>query len=488
MAQAEPPFNFPPFRMTSLDTPRAKTLALALLAMTQFVVVLDAAIVNVALPSIGTALDFNQDDLAWVVNAYTLTFGGFLLLGGRLADYLGRRRMFIYGLILFSVASLLGGLAQSAEWLLAARVLQGVGGAIAAPATLALLMLNFAEGSERNRALGLYSLVSTGGASIGLVLGGLLTDVVSWRWGLFINVPIGIALVLLARGYLAETAPQPGRFDIAGAVTSTLGIASVVYGFIRAAEVGWSDFWTVGAFVGGVALLATFVAVELRAEQPITPLRLFLNRDRSLAYLSFLLVIGGMFGMFFFLTQFMQGVLGFGALRAGVAFLPVTVLLFMMVRVAPRIMERVSSGQMMLVGTALTAAGMLWLTRVSTDSSYLGAIVGPLLLFGMGAGLFFVPMTSVALSGILPEDAGAASGMVNVIQQIGGTIGLAVLVTVFGTASRGAIGEARYVLTEGIGAAFVGSTVFTLLTLVVVGLGVRSSRRAVPADELSTGG
>jgi EmrB/QacA subfamily drug resistance transporter len=462
-------------------------LILSVILTTQLMVILDATVVTIAMPQIKDSLGFSTTGLSWVQNAYTLAFGGLLLLGARAGDILGRRKVLVAGIVVFTLASLLGGLAQSAEWLLAARVLQGVGGAIAAPATLALLMMNFAEGSERNRALALYSVVSTGGASIGLVLGGLLTDVVSWRWGLFINIPIGIALVLLARGYLAETTPQPGRFDIAGAVTSTLGIAAIVYGFIRAAEVGWSDFWTVGAFTAGAVLLVSFVFVERRAEQPITPLRLFMNRDRSLAYLSFLLVIGGMFGMFFFLTQFMQGVLGFGALRAGVAFLPVTLLLFVMVRIAPRIMERVSSGKMMLVGSALTAAGMIWLTQVSTDSSYLGAVVGPLLLFGLGAGLFFVPMTSVSLSGIQPEDAGAASGMVNVIQQVGGTIGLAVLVTVFGTASRGADGDARQVLTEGLGAAFIGSTVFTLLTLAVVAFAVRSSRPAVPAGELSTG-
>ncbi len=453
---------------------RRPAVLLAVILATQLMVILDATVVTIAMPKIQHSLGFSTSGLSWVQNAYSLAFGGLMLLGARAGDILGRRRVFITGVTVFTAASALGGFAQSAAMLLAARALQGAGGAIAAPAALTLLIMNFPEGRERMRALSYYSLVSSGGASVGLVLGGMLTDWVSWRWGLFINVPAGIVLVLAARRYLAETPTRAGRFDVAGALTSTLGVTSLVFGFIRSASNGWSDPGTVAAFVAGVVLMSAFVVVERRADQPITPLRLFSSRDRRLAYLTMLTVIGAMFGMFFFLTQFMQGVLGFGPLEAGLAFLPLTVPLFATARLVPRLVERVGPARLMPVGAVLVLGGMLWLTRITEHSTYLGAAVGPLVMFGFGAGLIFVPNASRALAGVLPEEAGAASGLLNVLQQIGGALGLAILVTVFGHASRSArsagtvVEQTRHALAAGIGTAFVASAVFAALTLAVV--------------------
>ncbi|WP_328989147.1 MFS transporter [Kribbella sp. NBC_01245] len=473
---------------------RRSAIVLAVIVITQLMVILDGTVVTIAMPKIQQALDFSPASLSWVQNAYALAFGGLLLLGARAGDLLGRRRVFITGVTIFTAASLLGGLAPSAELLLAARVLQGIGGAIAAPAALTLLMLTFPEGPERIKALGLYSLVSSGGASIGLVVGGMLTDWASWRWGLFINVPIGIALVIAARRSLAETPRQEGRFDIAGALTSTVGITAVVYGFIRVAEIGWTAPEVLAAFAVGVALLATFVVVERRAAHPITPLRLFADRTRVSAYLAMFLVVGTMFGMFFFLTQFLQGVLGFSPLVAGLAFLPLTGLLFVTVRLVPRVIDRIGSDRLMLAGGAMLVIGMVWLMQISVDSSYATAVVGPLVLFGLGAGLVFVPLTSHALTGVQPEDAGAASGLLNVLQQVGGALGLGILVTVFGTASRNAVADgvvgAREVLADSVGTAFAASTVFAVLTLVALLLAVRPWERkpvaveapAVPTD------
>ncbi|WP_433014326.1 MFS transporter [Kribbella sp. CA-294648] len=473
----------------STGTPaRRPGVVLAVILITQLMVILDGTVVNIAMPKIQHALDFSPASLSWVQNAYALAFGGLLLLGARAGDLLGRRRVFVTGVGVFTAASLLGGLAPNAELLLAARVLQGVGGAIAAPAALTLLMLTFREGPERLKALGLYSLVSSGGASVGLVVGGMLTDWVSWRWGLFINVPIGIGLVFAARQVLSETPPEKGKFDVAGALTSTLGITSIVYGFIRVAEVGWTSAEVLAAFSVGVVLLVAFVAIERRVSHPIVPLRLFANTDRVAAYVTMLLLVGTMFGMFFFLTQYMQGVLTFSPLQAGLAFLPLTGLLFTSSRIVPRLLGRIDGGKLMITGSVSVLLGMLWLTRVSEDTSYLGGVVGPLLLFGLGAGMVFIPLTGRALDGVQPEDAGAASGMLNVLQQVGGALGLGILVTIFGTASRNSDAasrvpaeRAREILTDGVHAAFVGSAIYATLTLAVIILGVRPWIRRTPA-------
>src|SRR6266496_1594171 len=297
-------------------------VALAIVLCAQLMIILDLTVVNIALPSIAHGLHFSAPSLSWVLNAYTLTFGGLLLLGGRAGDILGRRRVFVSGILLFALASLLGGLATSSAWLLAARALQGVGGAIASPTALALITTNFAEGRARNRAFGVFAAVSGSGAAIGLLAGGMLTSWLSWRWVLFVNVPIGILIALLAPLYIAESERHPGRFDLGGALTSTAGMTALVYGFIRAAQDGWSEPVTVGSFAAAAFLLAIFLSIETRTRQPITPLHMFANRNRAGSYGVMLALAAALFGMFFFLTLFVQDVLGYSQLRAGLAFLP----------------------------------------------------------------------------------------------------------------------------------------------------------------------
>ena len=453
---------------------RRPGVVLAVILVTQLMVILDGTVVNIAMPHIAQALDFSPSSLSWVQNAYALAFGGLLLLGARAGDLLGRRRVFVTGVSVFTLASLLGGLAPNAELLLAARVLQGIGGAIAAPAALTLLMLTYREGPERMKALGYYSLVSSGGGSVGLVLGGMLTDWASWRWGLFINVPIGIALVIAARRVLTETEPQTGRFDVAGALTSTLGLTSLVYGFIRVAEAGWTSTEVLVSFAAGVVLLVAFVLIERRVSHPIVPLRLFRSATRSASYLTMLLIVGTMFGMFFFLTQYLQGVLGLKPFAAGLAFLPLTGLLFTASRVVPRLVARIDGAKLMLTGSTLVALGTVWLTRLDAHSTYLADVVGPLLLFGAGAGMIFIPLVGRSIAGVAPEDSGAASGMLNVVQQVGGALGLGILVTIFGTASRNSTSTVpRQVLVDGVHAAFIGSLVYAVLSLTMIVVSVR---------------
>jgi EmrB/QacA subfamily drug resistance transporter len=455
----------------------------------QLMIILDITVVNIALPHIQHSLHFSATSLSWVLNAYTLTFGGLLLLGGRAGDILGRRRVFIAGISLFTIASLAGGLANSAGLLLAARAMQGVGGALASPAVLALIVSSFPEGRQRTRALGIYTGVVTGGASLGLVLGGIITEWASWRWVLFINVPIGILVAAATPFFITESPRQQGRFDVIGALTSTAGMASLVYAFIRAAEDGWGDRLTVAAFAVAAVLLGVFLATETRAQQPITPLGLFANAGRSASYVARLLLVGGMFGMFYFLTQFLQDILGFSPLRAGIAFLPMTVALFAVSRTAPRLVPRFGTKPLIVAGLLPVIAGMAWLTRVSPSTGYFSGVLGPMLIFGIGLGIAFVPLTTVSLAGIRPEDSGAASSMVNVMQQVGGALGLAILVTVFGTSSRNAaahppageapLAQAHHVLAHGMATSFGAATIFDLCALLVIVLAVRASAMPV---------
>ncbi|MFJ6784831.1 MFS transporter [Streptomyces yangpuensis] len=411
-------------------------VALAVIAACQLMVVLDATIVNIALPHIQTALAFSTTDLSWVLSAYTLTFGGLLLLGGRAGDILGRRRVFLAGILLFTLASLLGGFAQEPWQLLAARALQGVGGAIASPTSLALITTTFPEGPARNRAFGVFAAVSAGGGAIGLLAGGMLTEWLDWRWVLFVNVPIGVLIAVLTPLYISESERHPGRFDIAGALTSTGGMASLVYGFIRASEEGWRDRLTLGSFAAALVLLALFVVIESRAREPIIPLRMFADRNRTGTYVIMLGLAAAMFGMFFFIVQFVQNVLGFSPIRSGLGFLPVTVAIVTAAGLSQRFLPRFGPKPFMVVGSALTGTGLAWLTLLRTDSSYLSGVLGPMLLFGFGMGLNFVTLTLTAVSGVDPKEAGAASGLLNASQQVGGSLGLSILVTVFGTASR----------------------------------------------------
>ncbi|AWZ09561.1 MULTISPECIES: MFS transporter [unclassified Streptomyces] len=409
-------------------------VALTVIAACQLMVVLDATIVNIALPHMQTDLEMTTTDLSWVISAYTLAFGGLLLLGGRAGDILGRRRVFLTGILIFTLASLLGGFAQEPWQLLIARALQGVGGAIASPTSLALITTTFAEGPERNRAFGVFAAVSAGGGAIGLLAGGMLTEWLDWRWVLFVNVPIGLLIAFLTPLYINESERHPGRFDIAGALTSTGGMAALVYGFIRASQDGWRDALTIGSFAVAVLLLAAFVLIESRAPDPIIPLRMFADRNRTGTYVVMLSLAAAMFGMFFFIVQFVQNVLGFSPIQSGLGFLPVTVAIITAAGLSQRLLPRFGPKPFMVAGSALTGIGLAWLTFIEPDSSYLSGVLGPMLLFGFGMGLNFVTLTLTAVSGVAPREAGAASGLLNASQQVGGSLGLSILVTVFGTA------------------------------------------------------
>ncbi|WP_181383530.1 MFS transporter [Streptomyces sp. NWU339] len=414
---------------------RGSAMALLVIASCQLMVVLDITIVNIALPHIQRSLDFSTTSLSWVVSAYTLTFGGLLLLGGRAGDILGRRRVFVFGVLLFALASLLGGLAQNPGQLLAARALQGMGGAIASPTSLALISTTFREGPDRNRAFGVFAAVSAGGGAIGLLAGGILVEWLNWRWVLFVNVPIGLLIALAAPRWIKESERHPGHFDITGALTSTVGMVLLVYGFIRAAQDGWRDALTLASFGAAVLALGTFVLVERRSRQPITPLHMFADRNRAGTYGIMLCLAAAMFGMFFFLTLFVQEVLGFSPLRAGLAFLPVSAVIAIGAGLASRLLPVYGPKPFMVGGGLLAAAGLAWLTLTDVHSTYAGSILGPMLVFSLGMGMEFVSLTLMALSGVRPAESGAASGLLNATQQVGGSLGLSILVTVFGTAS-----------------------------------------------------
>ncbi|MFD5618603.1 MFS transporter [Streptomyces yangpuensis] len=465
-------------------------LALFVIASCQLMVVLDITIVNIALPHIQTALDFSTESLSWVVNAYTLAFGGLLLLGGRTGDILGRKRVFIFGVLLFGMASLLGGLAQNEGQLMAARALQGVGGAIASPTSLALITTTFREGPARNRAFGVFAGVSAAGGAIGLLAGGVLVEWLDWRWVLFVNVPIALVIAVLAWKVLHESERHPGHFDLAGALLSTLGMVALVYGFIRASQEGWRDPVTLGSFGAAVVLLTLFILNERRSPQPITPLHMFADRNRAGTYGIMLMLACAIFGMFFFLTLFVQIVLGFSPIQAGLAFLPVSAVIAVGAGLTAKLLPKFGPKPFMVCGALSSAVGLAWLTQIDVDSTYLGSILGPMLFFALGMGLQFVSLTLMALSNVPDRESGAASGLLNTMQQVGGSLGLSILVTVYGTASRneakeqvpdflataGPVQRALFertgqlpkpwgdqVLTSGISTAFVVAALFTLV-------------------------
>jgi len=410
-------------------------LALLVLAAAQLMVVLDATIVNVALPHIQRALGFSGSSLEWVVNAYALAFGGLLLLGGRAGDLLGRRKMFIVGLLLFSAASLAGGLATSQGWLLAARAAQGIGGAVTAPAALSLITNTFPEGPPRTRALSVYAAMSIAGGAIGLLAGGLLTTYASWRWVLFVNVPIGAAVALAAPRVLVETPRRRGRFDLPGAITGTGGVATLVYGLSSAATSPdgvshWGDAKVVATLAAAAVLLAAFAVIETRSRNALLPVRLLRDRNRTGAYLSFAGVGIFVFGMFFFLTLFMQAVWGYSALKTGVAYLPFTAGLLVASGATAQLVPRIGARPLLLAGSAASTGGLYWLSRISEHATYTSGVLGPTLVIGAGTALLFVTLSLVALNRIAEADSGVASSLLNTGQQLGGSIGLAVLGTV----------------------------------------------------------
>ena len=443
-------------------------ITLAVIVACYLMVGLDSTIVNTGLPKIQHELAFTPTALSWVLNAYMLAFGGFLLLGGRSGDILGRRRVFIVGVAVFTAASLFGGLAQTSWWLIIARVAQGIGAAIAAPSTLALIAANFPAGPPRNRALSIYSAVAGAGGSVGLILGGVLTDLVSWRWVLFINVPVGVAIVVCAPRFIAETPRSAGRFDVVGAVASTLGMTSLVFAFIQASAHGWTDVSTLAAFAIGILLMLAFLLIEQEAEHPVTPLRLFRDRRRSSALLNMLLLSAAMFGAFFFLIQFLQEVLVFRPAVAGIAFLPVTVTMFTTARYVPALIRRFGLRAVMVTGTALIAVADLWFSRVSPDTGYLTGILAPMFLLGMGVGSNFMPLNMTILEGVDSSEAGAASGLAQSMQWVGGSLGLGILVSVFGLTSGGGGGHGTPgLLAQGLPGVFTASAAFAACALVV---------------------
>jgi EmrB/QacA subfamily drug resistance transporter len=455
-----------------------RRVALALILGSQLMMTLDTSIITTALPKVQAQFAFSQGALSWVQNAYVLAFGGLLLLGARAGDLLGRRRVFVAGIALFTVASLAAGLAPTGAFLIVARAAQGVAASLAVPSTLALLVAGSRDAAGRARLIALYSAVIGAGGSVGIVIGGVFTDLLSWRWGLLVNVPIGIVIVLLAPRFLTETPRRTGSFDLGGALTSTFGMTLLVYGFIQAAEKGWSSPSTAGSLAAGAALLIAFVLIERVVAQPITPLRLFASVERSGAYAGRVLIVGGNFAVFYFLSQYLQEVLHLSPLATGFAYVPVTGMFFAMVYVVRPLLARFGRPALLVVSLAIALAGTWWLSRITTGSHYFPDVLLPLLVIGVGQGIAIILMTNGGVAGVSAEDAGAASGLVNVAHQLGGSLGIAILTIAF---AHGAVhGE-----VAGFHAAFTGAYVFFIIALalgIVVALVNRRQRASAPAQ------
>jgi EmrB/QacA subfamily drug resistance transporter len=450
-------------------------IALILLCVAQFVVVLDASIVNVALPTIGNSLKFTESDLPWVVNAYVLTFGGFLLLGGRAADLLGRRAVFMSGLVLFALASLAGGLAVNSGQLIAARVVQGLGAAILSPAALSIVTTTFRDGAERNRALGVWGAVAGSGGAAGVLLGGVLTDGLGWQWVLWVNVPIGLIAAALAPSLITESRSESERrhFDFAGAASITAGLSVLVYAVVDANNAGWGSGQTIGLLVAATALIAAFVGIERRSRNPLVPFGIFRLRTLTGANVVGLLVGASLFSMFFFISLYMQQVLGYSAIKAGLSYLPLAVSIIVSAGIAAQLVTRIGFKQVLAAGMALIAAALVWFSQISPDGSFVGDILGPSLLAAVGLGFAFVTTTIAAVSGVGDRDAGLASGLINTTQQVGGALGLAILsaisISITGTS------RAPQVLTDGFHSAFLAGAGFAVLGLLATLTLIRSS-------------
>jgi EmrB/QacA subfamily drug resistance transporter len=462
-------------------TPRNKWLALALLSAVQFMVVLDIAVVKVALPSIKVDLGFSEQNLQWVISAYALVFGGFLLLGGRAADVLGRRRLFLAGLIVFTVASLLAGLAWSEGSLIGARALQGLGAAVISPAALSILSVTFAEGRERNIALGVWGAVGGFGAAAGVLLGGVLTDALSWSWIFFVNVPVGAAAFALAPFLLTESRDATvKRFDIPGGVLVTSGLSSLVYAITQAGQEGWLAGRTVGFFAASLVLLVSFVGWELRHPEPLMRLGILRIRTVSGANVAGLIMGTAMFSMFLMLTLYMQQVLGYSAMKTGVAYLAVAGTAIVWSGVAAQLVTRLGVKPVLVVGMVTLTAGLAYFTQVSVGGSYLGDLLPGFLLIGVGIGFSFVPISIAALAGVEPAEAGLASGLINTSQQIGGALWIAALSTIATSRTHDAISAgaaAPQALVDGFTKAFVAGGI-------VAALGIVASLTLIRRDEL----
>jgi EmrB/QacA subfamily drug resistance transporter len=479
---------------TAREYERRRWIGLVLLCFAQFIVVLDASIVNVALPSIGEGLDFSQENLPWVVNAYVLTFGGFLLLGGRMADLLGRRRVFIGGLLLVAAASLAAGFAANESQLIAARAAQGLGAAIISPAALSIVTTTFRDGSERNKALGAWGAVAGAGGAAGVLFGGILTDGLGWEWVLWVNVPVALIAAALAPRLIAESRSESAtrHFDTAGAVTVTAGLSVLVYALVDAADAGWGSLQTLGLIGVSATLIAVFVAVELRSQAPLMPFRIFRIRTLTGANVVGLLVGGSLFSMFFFITLYMQQVLGYSAIEAGLSYLPLAVSIVIASAIASQLVTRIGYKPVLAAGMLLIAAALAWFSRVSVDGGFTSDILGPSLLAATGLGFAFVTTTIAAVSGVRAQESGLASGLINTSQQIGGALGLAVLATIANSRTNDVMASAggdpsalKNALNEGFQAAFLGGAVIATLGLVLTLLLI-SSRDSRAHVELST--
>jgi EmrB/QacA subfamily drug resistance transporter len=473
-----------------LASAERKWMALALLCAVQFMVVLDIAIVNVALPSIQTDLGFSQENLQWVISAYALLFGGFLLLGGRAADLLGRRRLFIIGTVVFTVASLLAGFAWSEGALIGARALQGLGAAIITPAGLSILTTTFAEGRERNAALGAWGGVGAFGAVAGVLLGGVLTDALSWEWIFYVNVPVGAAALLLAPVLLRESRDLKVRsFDAPGAVLVTGGLVALVFAITQAHEYGWSSAATIGIFTTAVVLLGGFLAWEARAAEPLMPFSIFRLRTVSGANVAGLILGTAVFAMFLMLTLYMQQVLGYSAMRTGVAYLAVAGTAIVWSGVAAQLVNRVGVKPVLIAGMASLTAGLVYFTQVSVGGSYVGDLLPGFLLIAIGLGFSFVPISIAALAGVQPAEAGLASGLINTSQQVGGALGVAVLSTIATSTTSNAVSTGTavpFALTDGFQAAFIAAAgiaiVGVLAAIVLVRRDDLAPREVVDAE------
>ena len=450
--------------------------ALALLCMTQFMVVLDASIVNIALPTIGEELQFSQENLSWVINGYVLTFGGFLLLGGRMADLLGRRRVFMAGLIVIAVASLAAGFASTEGQLIAARAAQGLGAAIISPAALSIVATLFTDGSERNKALGAWGAVAGSGGAVGVLLGGFLTDGLGWEWVLWVNVPVALFVLALTPRLIGESRSEgeTRTFDVAGAVTVTAALSVLVYALVDAAEAGWGSTQTIALLGVSAALFAVFTAIELRSKAPLVPFGIFRIRTLTGANVVGLLVGAALFSMFFFITLYMQQVLDYSAIEAGLAYLPLSIAIILSAGVASQLVTKIGFKPVLAVGMGFIAIGLAWFSQISVDGSFASDILGPSVLAAIGLGFSFVPTTIAAVSGIQDREQGLASGLINTSQQIGGALGLAVLATIANSTTEDAIADAGgdpaaqgQALVDGFSAAFLGGAGFAVLGLVL---------------------
>ena len=465
-------------------TDRQKWLALALLASTQFVIVLDAAIVNVAIPSIGRDLQFSTENLAWIPNAYALTFGGFLLLGGRMADLLGRRRLFMIGLGVFSIASLLGGFSGSEEQLIIWRAVQGLGAALLAPSALSMVTNMFSEGAERNKALGVWGAVSGSGGAAGVLLGGVLTEYAGWEWVLWVNVPIGIIAALLAPRLLVESRreSETRHFDAFGALTVTAGLSLLVFALVDTINAGWGSRQTIGLLIVSLALILVFIAIERRSVAPLVPFSIFRKRTLTGANVIGLLIGASLFSMFFFLSRYMQEVLRYDALKTGLSYLPLALVIIVSAGAASVLVTRLGFKPVLVAGLVLITIGLLWFTQLPVEGVYLSDIIAPMVVAAAGLGFAFVPVTIAAVSGISEDDSGLASGLINTSQQIGGALGLAVLATIANTrtqnlaeAAQGNPAALPEALTDGFNLAFLAGAGFAVLGILAAIFMIRSS-------------